>query len=75
MPTAPRIVVLALGVFVVFGVTVLVLLQVIPGPHKDRDSLVSGGAATLISMLAVFLVVITTVFRSSETFFKRRKRD
>ncbi len=33
---------------VVFGVTVGILLQVLPGPHKPTDYLVIGAVATLL---------------------------
>ena len=58
-----------------FAATVLVLLQVIPPPRRDTDYLVIGGVATLISMIGVFIVLITTVMRSSDTFYKKRKRQ
>ncbi len=70
-----RNVVLAVGVLAIFGVTVAVLTQLMPEPHKETDYLVIGGIATLISMLVVFVVVISTVYRSSDTFFKKRKKE
>jgi uncharacterized membrane protein len=70
-----RNVVLAIGVLAIFGVTVAVLTHLMPEPHKETDYLVIGGIATLISMLVVFVVVISTVYRSSDTFFKKRKKE
>ena len=67
--------VLAIGVLAIFGVTVAVLTRLMPGPHKEMDYLVIGGIATLVSMLAVFVVLVSTVYRSSDTFFKKRKKD
>jgi len=74
MSPALRNVALGVGVVVVFVATVAILLQVIPAPRKETDYLVIGGVATLVSMAALFVALITTVFPSSDTFFKRRRR-
>lgn len=41
-----------------FGGTVAVLLNVMPGPHKPMDYLVIGAVATLLCLLLLFLVLI-----------------
>ena len=74
MSPALRNVALGVGVVVVFVATVAILLQVIPAPRKETDYLVIGGVATLVSMAALFVALITTVFPSADTFFKRRRR-
>jgi uncharacterized membrane protein len=64
---------LFIGMAVLFGVVVLVLNQVMPGPHRPTDYLVMGGAATMVCLLVLFLVLITTSYRSSDTFFRKKK--
>ena len=49
---------LALGMVMIFGVTVAVLLAVMPGPHKSTDYLVIGCVATLLCLLLLFVVLI-----------------
>jgi len=56
-----------------FVAVALILNQVIPGPHRATDYLVIGGAATMICLLALFLVLIGTTMRSPETFFRKKK--
>jgi hypothetical protein len=55
-----RTVGLALGMVLIFGVTVAVLLAVMPGPHKSTDYLVIGCVATLLCLLLLFVVLINT---------------
>jgi len=64
---------LIVGVIVLFATVVLILNQVIPGPHKATDYLVIGGAATMVCLLVLFLVLISTTLRSTETFFRKKK--
>ncbi|HUA21663.1 MAG TPA: hypothetical protein VMB25_23120 [Bryobacteraceae bacterium] len=58
-----RTVALALGLIVVFALTVGVLLVVMPGPHKSTDYLVIGAIATLLCLLLLFLALIKTAKR------------
>jgi len=51
---------LALGLLVVFALTVGILLNVMPGPHKATDYLVIGAIATLLCLLLLFLALIKT---------------
>ncbi len=59
-----RTVALAIGVLLLFGVTIAVLLAVMPGPHKSTDYLVIGCVATLLCLLLLFVVLIGTSKRS-----------
>jgi len=69
----PRTLVLVLGVVLVFAVVAAILVRLMPGPLKDTDYLVAGSVATGISLLVLFLGLIGA--RSSDTFFKRRKKQ
>ncbi len=63
---------LVLGTAMAFIITVLVLLRVLPGPHKSADYLVIGTVATFVCLLALFVVVVLTG-NMSNVLFKRRK--
>jgi Na+/melibiose symporter-like transporter len=58
-----RTLALALGMVIVFTVTIVVLLAVMPGPHKSTDYLVIGCVATLLCLLLLFVVLISTAKR------------
>jgi Na+/melibiose symporter-like transporter len=62
-----RTVTLTLGMLLIFGVTVAVLLAVMPGPHKSTDYLVIGCVATLLCLLLLFVVLINTAKRGQKT--------
>jgi hypothetical protein len=51
---------LTLGMVLIFGVTVAILLAVMPGPHKSTDYLVIGCVATLLCLLLLFVVLVNT---------------
>lgn len=72
MLSTHRVIALAGGMVLLFAVTVALLLKLIPGPHRDIDYLVVGGVATLICLLALFIVLIATIFRAPDTFFRKR---
>jgi len=55
-----RSVTLALGMVVIFGLTVAVLLAVMPAPHKSTDYLVIGAVGTLLCLLLLFVVLVNT---------------
>lgn len=66
---------LLLGVAVaLFGISIVVLTQVLPGPHTERDYFIIGCLATLVSLFALFLLVISTWIKTPNPFYKRRKR-
>jgi hypothetical protein len=71
----PRTLVLVLGVLCVFGVVAAIMIKVMPAPLKDSDYLVIGSVATLVSLLTLFLGLVSTSLKSSDTFFKRRKKE
>lgn len=67
--------VLVLAGICVFAIVAVVLLRVMPAPLRDADYLVIGSVATLISLLTVFLVIITTsAGKAKNPFFKRRRK-
>ncbi|MBM3762987.1 MAG: hypothetical protein FJW36_22415 [Acidobacteria bacterium] len=70
-----RIIALVLLDFVLFGIAVFLMLQVMPKPLKPFDYLLVGGVATLISLLGVwFLIWRVTPNRSGFLFEKRPKQ-
>ena len=57
-----------------FGISVIVLIRLVPGPHTQRDYMIIGCLATLVSLFAVFLILISTSMKNPNVFYKRRKR-
>ena len=49
---------LAALMVLLFAGTVAVLVNVMPGPHKSMDYLVIGAVATLLCLLALFVVLV-----------------
>ncbi len=70
-----RIAVLILAMIIVFGAVVAILMQIIPAPRKETDYLVIGTLATFASLATLFAVLITTIFKDSNTLFFKRKKD
>ncbi len=62
-----------IAVAMVFVLTVLILLRVVPGPHRPADYAVIGSLATLVCILVVFLVFLSGNAKRSEMFYKRKK--
>jgi Na+/melibiose symporter-like transporter len=58
-----------------FGITAIVLMKTLPGPITERDYFIIGCLSTLVSLFALFLVLITTWIKSPNLFFKKRKRE
>lgn len=58
----------------VFVIVAATMLKFLPEPHKDSDYLVIGSVATLVSMLVLFVTLILTRMKSSDTFYKRRRK-
>jgi len=61
-----RTLALTLGMVMIFGVTIAILLVVMPGPHKPTDYLVIGCVATLICLLLLFVVLINSPKRPDQ---------
>ena len=57
-----------------FSIAAFVLIQVVPRPHSAGDYLIIGCLSMLVALFAVFLILITTLQKGSETFFKRRQK-
>lgn len=57
-----------------FGISAIVLIQLLPGPHTIRDYFIIGCLATLVSLFALFLVLIRTWAKAPNPFFKRRTK-
>ncbi|MGH9592014.1 MAG: hypothetical protein ACRD5L_02910 [Bryobacteraceae bacterium] len=69
-----QVLLLGLGGACVFAVTAAVMIRVMPAPLKDSDYLVIGSVATVLSLLVLFLVMVSTKLKTSGVFFKRRKK-
>jgi len=66
---------LLLGVAVaLFAISIIVLTQLLPGPHTERDYFIIGCLSTLVSLFVLFLIVISTWMKTPNPFFKRRRR-
>jgi multisubunit Na+/H+ antiporter MnhF subunit len=72
MSTGLRVLILSLALLLVFAASVVILLRVIPGPHTEQDFLVAGGVATFVTMLALFVVLITTWVKAPNVFYRKR---
>jgi hypothetical protein len=69
-----RALLLSLAVLCVFGVVAALLLKFTPGPLKESDYMVIGSVATLVSLLVLFLALVSTNLKATDVFFKRRRR-
>ena len=69
-----RTLALALAMILVFGAVAVIMLKLMPSPLKDSDYLIIGSVSTLVSLLALFVVVVMTSGQASSVFFKRRKK-
>jgi multisubunit Na+/H+ antiporter MnhB subunit len=69
-----RGIMLGIAVAFIFAAVAFIMLQVMPQPMKDSDYLVVGSVATLVALLALFLLLVTTSMKSSDVFFKKRKK-
>jgi len=68
-----RTVGLAAALIFIFAAVAGIMLKVMPAPLKDSDFLVIGTVATMASLLALFVLLVTTGHMSN-VFFKRRKK-
>ncbi len=69
----PRGWVLGLAGVCIFAIVAAVMLAVMPVPLKESDYMVVGTVATLVALLVMFLVVIS-ITKSREVFFKKRRK-
>jgi uncharacterized membrane protein YjfL (UPF0719 family) len=66
--------VVAIGIAGLFAGIVLALLQALPKPRTQFDYLIAGGVATMVSILALFAVLLSTHFKVDDPFFKKRPK-
>lgn len=57
-----------------FGVTVAIGFAIVPEPRTPADHLVIGTIATLVALAAVFVMIITTIYKGSDNFVRRRPK-
>jgi hypothetical protein len=70
----PRPLVLVVGTVALFAITAAIMLRFMPGPLKDSDYLVVGSVSTLVALGALFVALISTTMKSSDVFFKKRRK-
>jgi hypothetical protein len=58
----------------VFVVVAAIMLKLMPGPLKEFDYMVIGSVATLLALGAVFLMLVSSTMKSSDVFFKKRRK-
>ena len=58
-----------------FAATIIVLMKALPGPHTERDYFIIGCLATLVSLFAMFLILIRTWIKVPNLFFKKRRKE
>ncbi len=56
----------------IFTVSTIVGLQLIPGSPSQVDYLVVGSISTLLSMVALFAMLLTTMMKLPNPFFRKR---
>ena len=64
----------ALAAFV-FAAAAAVMVGVMPGPLKDTDYVVIGSVATLLSLLVLFVALVSFSGSARDVFFKRRRKQ
>ena len=69
-----RTISLTLALVFMFAAVAGIMLKVMPAPLKDSDYLIIGSVATMVSLLLLFVLLVATSGRSSNVFFKRRKK-
>ena len=58
----------------VFVVVAAVMLKLMPARLKESDYMVIGSVATLLALGVLFLVLVSTTLKSSDIFFKKRRK-
>ncbi len=69
----PRIAMLALSGVCVFVVVAALMVKLMPAPLRESDYMIIGSVATLVALLVLFLVLVVTT-KSSNIFFKKRRK-
>ncbi len=69
-----QLLLLGLGGACVFAVVAAVMIKIMPAPLKDSDYLIIGSVATVVSLLVLFVVIVSTKLKASDIFFTRRKK-
>jgi ABC-type Fe3+-siderophore transport system permease subunit len=69
-----RILTLVLAGFCIFTVVAAIMIKVMPSPLKESDFMVIGSVATLVALLVLFLVLVSTTMKSSNLFFRKRRK-
>ncbi|HNY41766.1 MAG TPA: hypothetical protein PKJ41_15305 [Bryobacteraceae bacterium] len=57
-----------------FGVTVAIGLAIVPEPRASTDFLVIGTISTLVALSAVFVMLISTIYKSGDNFVRRKPK-
>ena len=65
---------LALALLFIFAAVAGIMVKIMPAPLKDSDYLIIGSVATMVSLLMLFVLLITTSGKASNVFFKRRPK-
>ena len=65
---------LVVAALVAFGSVALLMIRLMPQALKDSDYLVVGSVATLVSMLVLFVAMLSTSKKAKDVFFKRRRK-
>jgi len=66
-----RSVSLVFGVVFTFALSALVMLQLIPAPRRSVDYMIIGGAATFAAMAVLFVLLVTTLYRTPTAIVRR----
>lgn len=69
----PRPLTLGLAAVCVFVIVAAIMVKVMPSPLKESDAMIIGSVATLVALLVLFLVMVATT-KSSNVFFKKRRK-
>jgi hypothetical protein len=59
---------------ILFGVTIAIGLAIVPEPRNSTDFLVIGTIATLVGLSAVFIMLISTIYKSGDNFVRRKEK-
>jgi hypothetical protein len=69
----PRALTLGLLAVCIFVVVAAVMMKLMPAPLKEFDFMLIGSVATLVSLLVLFLTMLSTT-KSTNVFFRKRRK-